>query len=95
MINKEVEAQIARRLQEARKSAGLTQLDLAVELRVSRQAVSQWERAASMPNARDWYNLGIVLGASLDYLAYGIRTMPAVEWGKLEDPADSDATPLA
>ena len=38
------------RLQELRRARGMTQEDFAAQLKVSRQAVSKWERGMSYPD---------------------------------------------
>ena len=44
------EQTLGRRIQEARKAAGLSQESLGERLGVSRQAVSKWESDASVPD---------------------------------------------
>ena len=41
---------LGRRIQEARKAAGLSQESLGERLGVSRQAVSRWERGVGFPD---------------------------------------------
>lgn len=65
------------RLKAARLLAGLSQAEVATACKVSRQAISAWERGAASPGLLDLRELGILLGVSLDYLVYGIRTVPA------------------
>jgi transcriptional regulator with XRE-family HTH domain len=56
-----------------------------VACKVSRQAVSAWERGAASPNVLDLRELGMLLGVSLDYLVYGIRTVPLSHYRVLRD----------
>lgn len=41
---------LGEKLKEARKNVGLTQEQLAVKLRVSRQAITKWEADKEMPD---------------------------------------------
>jgi transcriptional regulator with XRE-family HTH domain len=79
----EVRRRIGARIRECRKEAGLSQEDLAREMGVKRQAVSQWENAKTMPHCGEWYRLGPLLGVSLDYLVYGVKTIPVSDSGIL------------
>lgn len=76
MTNDERRISIGQRLRECRKAARLTQEDVGLRLDLTPQTVSSWERGKSMPKADQWYGLGPLLGVSLDYLVYGIRTVP-------------------
>lgn len=57
-------------------AAKLTQQDVAGRLDLKRQTISGWERGEAMPQLDDWYKLGPLLGKSLDYLVYNVRTVP-------------------
>lgn len=60
----------------------MSQEDVAEALGLaSRQAVSKWERGETMPSADAWVKLGPLLGVSLDWLFYGIRTQPVARGG--------------
>lgn len=59
---------IASNLQELRKSAGLTQTELADRLNYSDKAVSKWERGESMPDINILKSLADMYGVSVDYL---------------------------
>lgn len=56
------------RLREARKSAGLTQEQLAQRLLVSRQAITKWESDKGLPDIENLKQLSALLGVSIDYL---------------------------
>ncbi len=62
---------MAQRLVDRRKAAGLSQEALAVQLGVSRQAVSKWERSESSPDTDNLIALAALYGVSLDELLYG------------------------
>lgn len=58
----------ANRLQELRKSKGLSQGDLAERLNVSRQSVSKWETGLGYPETEKLLILCEILDVDLDYL---------------------------
>lgn len=62
---------MAKRLADRRRNAGLTQEGLAEKLDVSRQAVSKWERSESSPDTDNLIALAHLYGVSLDELLYG------------------------
>lgn len=51
-----------------RKQRGWTQVDLAAELHISRQAVSKWESAQSLPDLGNLQRMSELFGVSLDDL---------------------------
>lgn len=59
---------LAEKLIYLRKKQGLTQLELAEKLDVSRQAVSRWEVGAAVPGTDNLKVLSSLYGVSLDYL---------------------------
>ena len=59
---------LADKLKEARKSAGLTQTELAEKICVSRQAVTKWETGAGIPDVENLKVLAKVLNVSIDFL---------------------------
>ncbi len=61
---------MAKRLADRRKRAGFSQESLALELGVSRQAVSKWERSESSPDTDNLIALAQLYGVSLDDLLY-------------------------
>lgn len=61
---------IAQRLAARRKQAGLSQEALADKLGVSRQAVSKWERAESLPDTDNLIALAAIYGLTLDELLW-------------------------
>ena len=75
-MNLEIRRSIGDRLRESRESAQLKQDAAAFELGVKRQAVSSWEHGKSMPTAEMWMRIAPLYGVSLDYLVFGIRTIP-------------------
>ena len=60
--------EIANRLQKLRKENGYSQEQLALELGISRQAVSKWERAESSPDTDNLILLARSYNVSLDEL---------------------------
>lgn len=61
---------MAKRLVDRRRAAGLSQEALAEELGVSRQAVSKWERSESSPDTDNLIALAALYDVSLDDLLY-------------------------
>lgn len=51
-----------------RKKKGLTQLELAEAVNVSRQAVSKWESGGGMPSTENLLGLSELYGVPVDYL---------------------------
>lgn len=47
---------------------GLTQADLAKELGVSRNAVTRWESAKTVPSVGNLKKMSLIFGCSIDYL---------------------------
>ena len=59
---------LATKLVTLRKEKGLTQMELAERLNVSRQAISRWEVGAALPSTDNLKTLGELYGVSVDYL---------------------------
>lgn len=59
---------LAEKLVTLRKRKGLTQMDLAELLNVSRQAISRWEVGAAVPSTDNLRFLGDLYGVQIDYL---------------------------
>lgn len=68
--------EIANRLVELRKKAGLSQEDLANQLGISRQSVSKWERAEASPDTDNLICLARIYKVSLDDI---LKTEETVE----------------
>lgn len=56
------------KLASLRKQKGLTQMDLAEKLNISRQAISRWEVGAAIPSTDNLKVLSELYGVSVDYL---------------------------
>ena len=67
---------INRRLRECRLAAKLSQSDVARDFLISRQSVSSWERGEGLPSALQLYEIGLLYGVSMDYIMYGLHTVP-------------------
>ena len=65
---------VGERISQLRKQLGLSQLQLAEALEVSRQAVSKWESDQSSPDTLHLIKLADVLESDVEYLATGRRT---------------------
>lgn len=66
--NDETKMTLGEKLKSARKSAGLTQEQLAGKLLVSRQAITKWEADKGMPDIENLKQLSKLLNISIDYL---------------------------
>lgn len=63
---------MASRVRLVRRAAGLTQAELAMQMKMSRSAVAQWESSTgSSPSADNLSRLAIKLGCSYEWLATG------------------------
>lgn len=65
--NGDIKMNLAEKLIYLRKKQGLTQLELAEKLDVSRQAVSRWEGGYAIPNTENLKVLGKLYNVSIDY----------------------------
>ena len=73
-----------------RKQRGMTQMELAEKLDISRQAVSRWEQGMSEPSTENLIRIGQLLGVPVDALVNGDAQSPPeadaqVSGAKLED----------
>lgn len=59
------------RIREARKQAGIKQVDLCARLGISQGALSGWENGKYEPGRAGWLSLSEVLGVSVDFLMGG------------------------
>lgn len=67
--------EIAKKLKEARKQAGMTQEEVAEKILVSRQTISNWENAKSYPDIMSVIELSDLYAISLDTLLKGDEQM--------------------
>ena len=70
---------LKKKLSQLRKEKGLTQLELAEALQVSRQAVSRWEVGTAVPTLDNLVVLREVYGVPLDDLIQNETTVPAAQ----------------
>ena len=77
------EQTLGRRIQEARKAAGLSQESLGERLGVSRQAVSKWESDASVPDLENLIAMSRIFGVTIGAL---LRVEP-----EAEEPTEEDS----
>ena len=61
---------LAEKIMEERKKNGWSQEELAEKLSVSRQAVSKWESAQSIPDLQRVIQLSEIFGVSTDSVSY-------------------------
>lgn len=67
---------IAERLIKSRKEAGLTQVQLAGKLSVSKGTVAMWETGKRVPNLNTFVRLGEVLNKRPEYLCGFVDESP-------------------
>ncbi|MBR3349429.1 MAG: helix-turn-helix transcriptional regulator, partial [Solobacterium sp.] len=72
------------KLKEARKTAGLSQEQLAEKLSVSRSAVAKWEADLGMPDIANLKAMAQLLDISIDYL---LMTMKRFRSERLKSPS--------
>lgn len=78
MLNEdEIKKIFGQRLTEARKTCGITQLNLAEKLNYSDKAVSKWERGESIPDIFTIMKIGEALGVTMSYLL-GEENIPKI-----------------
>ena len=62
---------IGSRIAEKRKALGMTQIEFAEKMHVTRQTVSRWETDMAMPDIDKIGEIADILGVSCDYLLKG------------------------
>jgi transcriptional regulator with XRE-family HTH domain len=67
---------MADRIQNLRKTKGISQEELADQVGVSRQAVSKWESEQSMPDLDRIIAMSELFGVTTDYILKGIEPIP-------------------
>ena len=72
--------QIAKRLRKLRLERKLTQDDLAQQLHVTRQAVSNWETGKTVVGIEYLMKLGEIYGVSVDAILHGERSVEQAEY---------------
>ena len=80
------EQTLGRRIQEARKAAGLSQESLGERLGVSRQAVSKWEADAAVPELENLIAMSRIFGVTIGAL---LGMEPAAEEPTEEEAAET------
>lgn len=70
---------VSDRIQELRKSRGISQEELANALGVSRQAVSKWESGQSFPELDNIVALSDYFGVSADHILKGTDTLQVIK----------------
>lgn len=75
IVSSEVEMKIGKKLKEARVLKGLTQEEVAEQIKVSRQSVSNWENEKFFPDIISVIELSNLYEISLDNLLKGDQEM--------------------
>lgn len=81
----------AHRIRLARRAAGLSQSQLAVELGVQRSAVSHWEAQRGKPSMNHLRQLALLTGVQIEWLATGRGAMTPSPDALLDSVAAADA----
>jgi transcriptional regulator with XRE-family HTH domain len=81
----------AHRIRVARRSAGLSQAQLAAELGVQRSAVSHWEAQRGKPSMNHLRQLALITGSQFEWLATGRGPMTPSAESLLDSVAAVDA----
>lgn len=76
-----------------RKQRGMTQMELAEELDISRQAVSRWEQGVSEPSTENLLRIGRLLGVPVDALVNGDAQFPPEADAQVSGAKPEDAKP--
>ena len=77
------------KLQQLRKLAGLTQLEMADKLGEKIRTYGAWERGESMMSLEQAYNCAVILGCSIDEIAGVELTKPEQKDSILQDIEDA------
>ena len=77
-----------------RKEKGLTQLELAEAVNVSRQAVSKWESGGGIPSTENLRGLSELYGVPVDYLLNEEERKPENGNAPKDEPGNSPETVL-
>ncbi len=86
--------ELQKKLALLRKERGLTQLELAEEMDVSRQAVSRWETGLSIPTTENLAHLSRLYQVPVEYLLNGEPERPLRE-EPLPEAGETTAAPRA
>ena len=60
--------EIGKKIANTRKELGITQVELADKMAVTRQTVSRWESGAALPDVENISQIATILNVSCDYL---------------------------
>ncbi len=85
---------LATKLVTLRKEKGLTQMELAERLNVSRQAISRWEVGAALPSTDNLMVLAELYGVQIDYLLNDkISESPEISHAPEDNPIITESIP--
>ena len=82
---------LSEKLQTLRKTAGLSQEQLAEQLNVTRQAVSKWETGEGKPDIDNLLPLARLLQTTVDYLLDDEANQPRPEEHRTETPPQTES----
>lgn len=78
------------KLVQLRKEKGLTQIELAEAVNVSRQAVSKWESGGALPSTENLIFLSKLYGVTIDYLVNDESEKPVLTETKEVEVSESE-----
>ena len=83
---------VAKTISALRKERNMTQMELADRLGISFQAVSNWERAQTMPDISKLSELSEIFGVTIDELLGNGKNAKVVEKLIREEPVEEELT---
>lgn len=81
--------EVGKRIANLRKEAGMTQEELARQIKCDRRAVSAWERGTRPLDINSWYGIAQTFGVSTDYIV-GTSPQRNCKSGSKTDRLDLD-----
>lgn len=86
---------LGKRIAQLRSQRGISQIELAEQLMVSRQAISKWETDGSVPELEKLIQLSNIFGVTLDELVKGEAQQPTSQPAPAPAPAAQPAPSAA
>ena len=86
---------LGKRIAQLRSRRGISQIELAEQLMVSRQAISKWETDGSVPELEKLIQLSNIFGVTLDELVKGEAQQPTSQPAHAPEPAVQPAPSVA
>ena len=84
--------EIGIKISQARREQGITQVELATKMSVTRQTVSRWESGVAYPDIEKVVDLSNILHVSCDYLLRTEENLRGIDKADNADQADNIST---